>query len=84
LRVNDNLAIKDDLNRKNGANMATIYQLDFFRDNETSRIEAKVDACLVSQDKCRKKQFAEIGALKKRITELEDEMIFIKRAICKS
>ncbi len=62
--------------------MAIVYQLDFFSDSETSRIEAKVDACAVSQDKCRKKQFSEIGTLKKRVLELEEDVTLLKRFIC--
>lgn len=64
--------------------MAAIYQLDFFCDDETSHLKARMEKCEESAGKVRKSLFAKNGELKKRIDELELRLAIIERNICKS
>ena len=63
--------------------MATIYQLDFFEQPEISIVKARIEEVKESNDKVRKKLFAENGELKKRILELESRMEVIERNLCR-
>jgi len=59
-----------------------LIQLDFFEETEISVLKARIEAVEKSKEKVRKGLYAENGALKKRVTELEEEVTFIKRMIC--
>ena len=61
-----------------------VVQLDFWEQTETSIIKAEIAAVKESANKCRKKQFAEIGAMKKEIAELKETVDLLVRNICKS
>lgn len=60
-------------------------QLDFFKTLEESEIERLVrivDEVKTSTTKVRKGTYAEIGALKKRVLELEERLEILERNIC--
>lgn len=61
-----------------------IYQLDFFEDDEFSQLKGEFKEVKASCDRVRKKQFAEIGALKKEIAELKETVNLLVRNICLS
>lgn len=61
-----------------------VIQLDFFEETDLSIIKARMDKVEDSANKCRKKQFAEIGAMKKEIAELKETVDLLVRNICKS
>lgn len=66
--------------------MALQVQLDFFESEEQSEIKALellVNDVRMSNDRVRKKLFAENGDLKKRMIELEDRLSILERNICK-
>jgi len=62
--------------------MATLYQLDFFEETETSILKAKIEELEDKLDRQRKSQFAKIGAQEKRITQLEETVNLLIRNIC--
>lgn len=59
-------------------------QLSFLEESVDVRADRKVDKCLESQDKLRKKLFAENNSMKKEIRELKNEVEFLKSHICKT
>ena len=59
------------------------FQLDFFKDPEISRLEAKLEKQKRSQDKIRKGLFARFNKLQKEYDELREEHEWFKRAICR-
>ena len=62
--------------------MATLYQIDFFEQTDVSILQARMDKVEDSATRTRKKQFAEIGALKKEIAELKETVDLLVRNIC--
>jgi hypothetical protein len=64
--------------------MNAIIQLDLFQPKPTELdfMRADIAAIEESKEKCRKKLFAENGALKKRMLELEERLQIIERNIC--
>lgn len=60
-----------------------LVQLDFFEKDTISEIKSRMDAVEVSATKCRRKQFAEIGEIKKVITDLLERLIIIEKNICR-
>ncbi|CAB4133842.1 hypothetical protein UFOVP264_39 [uncultured Caudovirales phage] len=60
-----------------------LIQLDFFEPTETSVLKAEFKTVKESCDRVRKKQFAEIGALKKDIAELKELVNLLVANICK-
>lgn len=48
-----------------------VVQLELFEDPKISMMKAEIAAMKESLNKCRKKQFAEIGAMKKEVEELK-------------
>lgn len=58
-------------------------QISFLEESVDVRAERKIDKCLESQDKLRKKLFAENNSMKKEIRELKTELEFLKSHICK-
>lgn len=62
-----------------------VYQLDFFKPPEESRLEAlEKSFALVKEscDKVRKGQYARIGELKKILFEIEERLSVLERNIC--
>jgi hypothetical protein len=60
-------------------------QLDFFKTEEESEIEAmhkKIQEVKLSNDKVRKKLFAENGKLVKEIMDLKSRLEILERNIC--
>lgn len=62
--------------------MPKVVQLDFFEEPEISRIKAEFLEVKDSCNRVRKKQFAEIGELKKTVKELTARLEIIERHIC--
>lgn len=62
--------------------MAKVIQLDFFQDDGISALKADFEEVKESCNRVRKKQFAQIGELKKEIMELKADMEILKRNIC--
>ena len=63
------------------------YQLDFFKSEEESRLEAleaEISKLRTSLDKQRKSQFAKIGEQKKEIESLKSRLDILERNICKN
>jgi hypothetical protein len=63
--------------------MNNIYQLDFFKDPETCRIESEIQAIRVSLSNVRKGLFARHNSLEFRIQKIEEDLEFLKKCICK-
>ncbi len=59
-----------------------LIQLDFFEETEMSELKARMDKLEKSQDRCRKKQFAEIGDLKKQMQEQKEMLEMLIKNIC--
>ena len=62
-----------------------VYQLDFFKTAEESRVDAlekSFERVRDSCDKVRKGQFAKIGELNKKITDLEQRLAILEKYIC--
>lgn len=59
-----------------------LIQLDFFKETEMSILEARMGKVEDSANRCRKKQFAEIGTLKKEIAEIRETLDLLVRNIC--
>lgn len=59
-----------------------ICQLDFFETTETSEMKAQIEAMRLSCDKCRRKQFKDIGDLRKLVLDLVDRIEYIERGLC--
>ncbi len=60
-------------------------QLDFFRSNidcEMDALRIEFASVKASGEKVRKGTYAEIGALKKRVMELEERLNNIERGLC--
>jgi len=60
-------------------------QLEFFRneeDCEMAMIRKMCHETKLSADKCRRKQFADIGELRKVVLEMNDRLNIIERNIC--
>jgi len=67
-------------------NPSKIIQLDFFKSEEQSEIDAlreRVDAIGISSTKVRKSLYARNGELNKKMTDLETRMEIIERFICR-
>lgn len=62
--------------------MSAQYQLDFFKTDDVSRLEAELAAVKASADKVRKGTYARINKLEKMYNELKAEHEWFKRAIC--
>ena len=60
-----------------------LLQLDFFEDTDISLMKAEIKKIAASQDRCRKKQFADIGEIKKQVYDLIVRLEIIERNICK-
>lgn len=63
-----------------------VYQLDFFKTLEESRMDSLEKSFAIvkeSCDKVRKGQFARIGELKKLIMDIESRLNVIEKNICK-
>jgi len=59
--------------------MTAQIQLDMFRENtETDLLQAKFEALAESQGKCRRKLFAQNGAMMKMILQQQEELDYIK------
>lgn len=66
-------------------NESKIFQLDFWKTEEESEIDAlreRIDAVKASNDKVRKAMFGRHGDLNKRLTDLEERFAIIERNIC--
>jgi len=63
---------------------AKVIQLDFFESDATSELKAEFAEVKASCDRVRKRQFAEIGALKKEVAELKETVALLVRNICKN
>ncbi len=62
-----------------------VYQLDFFKEPEESRMDALEKSFAIvkeSCDKVRKGQFARIGELKKLIMDIDERLGIIEKNIC--
>lgn len=59
-----------------------LIQLDFFEETDMSAMKARMDKLEDSASRCRRKQFAEIGELKKQIKEQKDLLDLIVKNIC--
>jgi Tfp pilus assembly protein PilO len=59
-----------------------LVQLDFFEKDTTSELKQRMEAVEDSAMRCRKKQFAEIGALKKQVYDLSERLAIMERNIC--
>lgn len=57
-------------------------QLEFFKDFNTVRLEDEIRKQKESNERVRKKLFAENGKLKKELTELQERMAILERNIC--
>lgn len=64
--------------------MPKVIQLDFFEDDCISVLKAEFAEVKESCNRVRKKQFAEIGALKKEIAELKETVNLLVMNICKN
>jgi hypothetical protein len=67
-------------------NVSKIYQLDFFKTEEESEIEAlrkEIAAVKTSSDKVRRSLFARNGELTKIVIDLQERLAVIERNICK-
>jgi hypothetical protein len=66
-------------------NVSKIYQLDFFKSEEESEIEAlrkEIGAVKNSSDKVRRGLFARNGELTKIVNDLQQRLAIIERNIC--
>lgn len=65
--------------------MSSIIQFDLFErlPSQEEMMQADIKAIAVSSDKVRRKLFAENGALKKRMYELESRLQILERYICR-
>lgn len=61
----------------------TVVQLDFFEEEEMSVLKAEFREVKDSCARVRRKQFAEIGELKRIVLDLVDRLEVIERNICK-
>ena len=61
-----------------------LVQLDFFETDATSELKARMEAVEASATRCRKKQFAEIGALKKQVYDLSERLEIMERNSCRA
>ncbi len=59
-----------------------LVQLDFWEQTETSILKTRMDKVEDSATRTRKKQFAEIGTLKKEIAELKETVDLLVKNIC--
>jgi predicted nuclease with TOPRIM domain len=67
-------------------NESKIFQLDFFKTEEESEIDAlreRIEAVKVSNDKVRKAMFGRHGDLNKRLNDLEERFQILEKNICK-
>lgn len=62
--------------------MAQVIQLDFFEETDMSVLKAEFATVKESCNRVRKKQFAEIGELKKIVNDLAARLEIIERNIC--
>lgn len=60
-----------------------LVQLDFWEKDEMSVIRARMEKVEDSADRCRKKQFAQIGELRKIVDDLVNRLSVIERGLCK-
>jgi len=68
-------------------NESKIFQLDFWKTEEQSQIDAlieRIDHIGESTGKVRKKLFGENGKLNKRMLDLENRMQIIEQNLCRS
>jgi hypothetical protein len=59
-----------------------LIQLDFFEKDTISELKTRMDAIELSATKCRRKQFAEIGELKKVVGDIVERLTILERNIC--
>ena len=59
-----------------------LVQLDLFESDDISLLKARMEKIEDSATRCRKKQFAEIGALRKEILELKETVDLLVKNIC--
>ena len=59
-----------------------MIQLDFFQEDDMSRLEGRMNKVEDSANRCRKSQFAKIGAIDSRVLSLEQRMEILERNIC--
>ncbi len=64
--------------------MAKLIQLDFFEETDISILKAEFAEVKESCNRVRKKQFAEIGELKKIVNDIAARINIIERHICQS
>ena len=64
-------------------NSEKIYQLDFFKDPEISRLEAEIESDRESSHKVRKKLFGSMGKLQKMYDEIKADHEIFKRLLCR-
>lgn len=63
-----------------------VYQLDFFKPSEESRLDALEKSFALVKDSCdkvRKGQYAKIGDMKKLLFEIEARLSVLEKNICK-
>ena len=60
-----------------------ITELIPFEETEKEMLLREVEELRISINKCRRKQFAEIGTMKKQIIEIKNEFEDWKASICK-
>lgn len=61
-----------------------LVQLDFLEETEISALKAEFKEVKASCDRVRKKQFADIGALRKEILELRETVDILVRNLCQN
>ena len=63
--------------------MPKVIQLDFFEEPDMSALKAEFAEVKASCDRVRKKQFAEIGEIKKVMNDLVTRLEIIEKNICR-
>lgn len=63
--------------------MAEFYQLDFLQSDDVSLLEQTVEKNFNRLERVRKRAFAKINELEKKIVELELRLAIMERNICK-
>ena len=59
------------------------YQLDFFKSEETSKMESEIKKMKLSLNRVRKSAFARISEMQGMYDELKNEFDALKKSICK-
>lgn len=60
-----------------------LIQLDFLEETDMSLLKARMLKVEDSANRCRKKQFAEIGEIKKIVNDINDRLLIIEKNICR-